>query len=79
VGSYFAGADATKTTGCSPLLDRGFVIASVYDALLAGIGSANIQFIQSEMQREEQKMIEYFGNRNRDEISALSTECIDFR
>lgn len=66
-GSYFAATDTTKAPGVSPLLHRGYIIASVNDALLSGIGSANPQLIQIEMAKEEAKMKEYFSNRNPDE------------
>jgi hypothetical protein len=78
VSSYYATADTTKTTGCSPLLDRGFVIAGAYDCALT-LGLANLQPLSVEMQKEEQNMIEYFSNRNRDEVSALSVEGVSFR
>lgn len=77
-GSYFATADTTKTTGCAPLLDRGFVIAGAYDCALT-LGLANLQPLSVEMQKEEQFMVEYFSNRNRDEAIALSTESVYFR
>ena len=76
-GSYFTAADTTKSPGVPPLLHRGFVIASVYDALLAGIGSANIQAVSVEMQKEQIKMENYFKNRNTDEVVVLSVPRVN--
>jgi hypothetical protein len=66
-GSYFTASDTTKSPGVAPILHRGYVINAVYDALLAGIGSASLQAISIEKQIEEKKMEKYFGNRNTDE------------
>lgn len=63
--SYFTASDTTKEPGVSPLLHRGFVIASAYDGALA-LGLPNISALSVEMQREEKKMIEYFAGRNND-------------
>ena len=76
-GSYFTVADTTKSPGVPPLLHRGFIIASVYDALLAGIGSANLQAVSVEMEKERIKMETYFRNRNTDEIPVLTTPAIN--
>ena len=76
-GSYFTASDTTKSPGVPPLLHRGFVIASVYDALLAGIGSANIQAVSVEMQKEQLKMQDYFKNRNTDEVVVLTTPRVN--
>lgn len=66
----YTAADTTATTGFSPLLDRGFVIACAYDAALT-LGLQNIQALALERQREEQKVVEYFANRNEDEEAVL--------
>lgn len=78
VGSYFTATDTTKSPGVSPLLHRGYVIAGAYDCALT-LGLENLQPLSVELQKEEQKMIEYFGNRNNDERMALSVESISFR
>ncbi len=64
--SYFAASDTTKAPGVPPLLHRGFVIAAAYDGALT-LGLPNLQPLSVEMAKEEQKMIEYFTNRNTDE------------
>lgn len=65
-GSYFAATDTTKTPGVSPLLHRGFVIASAYDGALT-LGLNNLSALAVEMQKEDLKMKEYFAIRNTDE------------
>lgn len=69
-GSYFASTDTTKEPGVSPLLHRGFVIASAYDGALT-LGLQNLQPLSVELQKEEQKMIQYFSIRNTDEVKRL--------
>lgn len=69
--SYFVATDTTKEPGCSPLLHRGFIIASAYDGALT-LGLANLQALGIELQREEQKMITYFSDRNNDSVSRMS-------
>lgn len=59
-------SDTTQPSGFSPLLDRGFVIACAYDIALT-LGLTNLQGLALERQREEQKAIEYFENRQKDE------------
>ena len=63
--SYFTASDTTKEPGVPSLLHRGFVIAGAYDCALT-LGLANLQPLSVEMQKEEQKMKEYFLNRNND-------------
>lgn len=70
-GSYFAATDTTKAPGVAPLLHRGFVIASAYDGAMT-LGLANLQPLAVEMQKEEQKMRDYFAIRNEDEIKKLT-------
>ena len=65
-GSYFTDSDTTKSPGVSPLLHRGFVIASAYDGALT-LGLNNLSALGLEMQKEDQKMKEYFSIRNTDE------------
>lgn len=66
VGSYFAATDTTKAPGVSPLLHRGFVIASAYDGALT-LGLNNLSALSVELQKEDLKMKEYFAIRNTDE------------
>lgn len=63
--SYFTASDTTKNPGVSPLLHRGFVIASAYDGALT-LGLANLQPLSIELQKEEKKMIIAFAGRNND-------------
>ncbi len=65
-GSYFADTDTTKAPGVSPLLHRGFVIASAYDGALT-LGTNNLSALAVELQKEDLKMKEYFAIRNTDE------------
>lgn len=74
--SYFVATDTTKAPGVSPLLHRGFVIAAVYDALLAGIGSADLQAISVERDREMQKMVNSFTIRNNDTKKVMTHKRI---
>ena len=64
--SYFVATDTTKAPGVSPLLHRGFVIASALDGVLT-LGLQNLQALSIEVAKEEKKMIDYFTNRNPDE------------
>jgi len=74
----FTALDTTKTTGFSPLLDRGFVMASAYDGAIA-LGLTNIQALSVEMQKEQSKMVQYFEDRNQDEERVLRPIGIRFR
>lgn len=65
--SYFTATDTTKEPGVANILHRGFVIASAYDGALT-LGLPNLQGLAVEMQKEEQRMKEYFLNRNNDEV-----------
>ena len=71
VGSRFVAADTTMEPGVSPLLHRGYVIASAYDGALT-LGLQNLQPLSVEMQKEEMKMARYFGDRNKDVRSAMT-------
>jgi len=64
--SYFIVTDTTKEPGVANTLHRGFVIASAYDCALA-LGLPNLKALSVELQKETAKMVNYFGNRNRDE------------
>jgi hypothetical protein len=72
VPSYFVATDTTKSPGVPPLLHRGFVIASAYDGALT-LGLSNLQPLSIEMVKEEQKMKDYFANRNTDEVKFIKT------
>ncbi len=76
--SYFAGTDTTKAPGVAPILHRGFVIAGAYDCALT-LGLQNIQPLLIEMQKEEQFMKEYFGNRGMDNEQKIRSANICFR
>jgi hypothetical protein len=71
-GSYFVATDTTKQPGVNPALHRGFVIASVYDMGLNGIGTVNMSVMQNERQLEINKMIEYFATRNNDQPKRMT-------
>ena len=75
--SYFAAADTTKAPGVSPLLHRGFVIASAYDGALT-LGLANLQPLAVELQREEVKMKQYFSDRDMDTKDRMTPAPISF-
>jgi len=68
--SYFAATDTTKEPGVSPLLHRGFVIASAYDGALT-LGLQNTQVLAVELAKEEKKMKDYFQIRHTDEVKRL--------
>lgn len=74
----FTATDTTETTGFAPILDRGFVIAGAYDIALT-LGLENLQPLSVEMQKEEQAMRDYFGNRGMDNDSRLTMRCVSFR
>lgn len=68
--SYFASTDTTKAPGVPPILHRGFVVASAYDGALT-LGLNNLQPLSVEVQKEEKKMIEFFAERNTDEVKQI--------
>lgn len=69
--SYFVATDTTKEPGVSNDLHRGFVIASAYDAALT-LGLENLQALSVELQKEEQKLEDYFSSRNTDTKGRLT-------
>ena len=69
-GSYFVATDTTKEPGVSPLLHRGFIIASAYDGAMT-LGLDNFNVLAVEQQKEESKMIDYFADRNEDVIKRM--------
>lgn len=71
--SYFVAADTTKAPGVSPLLHRGFVIASAYDCALT-LGLPSFQALALERRMEEEKMVRYFAERNQDETVIMTPE-----
>jgi len=75
-GSYFTASDTTKTPGVSPVLHRGYVIASAYDIALT-LGLANLRALAEERKREEENMIRYFAERGQDETVIMRPEpCV---
>lgn len=76
--SYFTASDTTKAPGVSPLLHRGFVIASAYDGALT-LALNNLQPLAVERDREIQRVKEYFGTRSNDERKQLTMSPISFR
>lgn len=72
VGSRFAATDTTKEPGVSPILHRGYVIASAYDGAMT-LGLKNVRNLQAERLLEEQKMITYFSRRNADQKGRMVT------
>ena len=74
--SYFAASDTTKEPGVSPLLHRGFVIASAYDIALT-LGLENLQPLSVELAKEEQKMKDAFATRNTDEEVFFSSQTVN--
>lgn len=64
--NYFTAADTTKSPGVSPLLHRGFVIASALDGAIT-LGLPNVGVLSTEFAKEQQKMMDYFENRKPDE------------
>lgn len=72
---YYAATDTTRTSGFSPLLDRGFVIASAYDGALE-LGLKNLQGLSVERQFEQQKVEKYFTVRNQDERHIMTPKKI---
>lgn len=76
--SYFAATDTTKAPGVSPLLHRGFVIASAYDGALT-LGLQNLQPLSVELEKEKTKVIDYFTIRNNDIDNVMTMKPIHFR
>jgi hypothetical protein len=76
-GSYFTSSDTTKSPGVSPLLHRGYVVASAYDIALT-LGLANLSALSVERQKEEQKVIQYFTVRNNDEKKQMTMSPINY-
>ena len=74
--SYFTVDDTTKEPGFSPMLHRGFVIASAYDIALT-LGLETLQPLSVELQKEEVKVREAFANRNTDEEIFFSSVTIN--
>lgn len=68
--SYFLATDTTKEPGVPADLHEGFVIKSAYDAAYT-LGLSNLQALGIEMQREEQKLVDYFSSRNTDSRGRL--------
>lgn len=65
--SYFAITDTTKEPGVASTLHRGAVIAAALDGAIS-LGLPNLNAISIENEKENQKMVQYFTNRNKDEV-----------
>lgn len=76
--SRFTATDTTKAPGVSPLLHRGYVIASAYDIAMT-LGLPNLSVLSVELEKERQKVIQYFGTRNNDERKIMSGKSFNFR
>ena len=68
--SYFVAADTTKQPGVADDLHRGFVVASAYDCAFT-LGLDNLQALSVELQKEEEKIDDYFASRLTDEPNIL--------
>ncbi len=73
---YYTASSTTQTSGFSPLLDRGFIIASAYDIALT-LGLPNAQALALDRQREEEKVVNYFASRNEDEEAIFTPSHSD--
>lgn len=71
--SYFVATDTTKEPGVPALLHRGFVISSAYDGAFT-LDLPNTKMLAIELEKEKQKMIEYFENRLTDEKLIMRTK-----
>lgn len=69
--SYFAATDTTKAPGVAQPLHRGFVIAAAYDGALT-LGLNNLQALSVELEKERQKVVDYFSIRNEDEVKRIT-------
>lgn len=76
--SYFAATDTTKQPGVAQPLHRGFVIASAYDGALT-LGLNNLQALSVELEKERQKVVDYFSIRNEDEVKRMTPRREDNR
>lgn len=75
--SYFVATDTTKAPGFSPLLHRGFAIASAYDGALT-LGLQNLQALSVELQKEQKKVEKYFADRNNDSEGNITMAQVNF-
>jgi len=73
--SYFDASSTTKSPGFSPLLHRGFIIASAYDIALT-LGLPNLSALAVERQREEERVVGYFAIRRQDETPVMKSRPI---
>lgn len=71
--SYFTAADTTKEPGVANVLHRGFIIAAAFDGALT-LGLKNLPALASEMEKEREKMMDYFLNRNNDEKVTIGSK-----
>lgn len=77
-GSYFSASDTTKTPGVSPLLHKGFVIASAYDIAIT-LGLDSIVTLRDQLAEERQKVVQYFSDRNQDIRKIMKPKPFNFR
>ncbi len=78
MGPAFTTSSTTTSPGVSPILHRGYVIASAYDGALA-LGLPTLQALGVERQKEEQKVVEYFAkDRRGDERNIITLKKINF-
>ena len=68
---YYTASSTTETTGFSPLLDRGFVIACAFDIAMT-LGLPNLRALSVERDREEEKVIQYFQSRNQGGVKRMT-------
>lgn len=68
--SYFVAADTTKQPGVADDLHEGFVVKAAYDAAMT-LGLANLQALSVELEKEEQKIDDYFASRLTDEPTVI--------
>lgn len=69
--SYFIATDTTKQPGVSNDLHEGFIVKAAYDAAYT-LGLTSLQALSLEMQKEEQKLVDYFSSRNMDSKGRLT-------
>lgn len=77
-GSPFTTTDTTKTPGVSPLLHRGYIIASSYDCALT-LGLDNLQVLANEREIEKRNVVQYFSNRNNDDRKNMTFKKILYK
>jgi hypothetical protein len=69
--SPFVSSDTTKQPGVADDLHEGFIVKSAYDAAYT-LSLSTLQSLAIEMQREEQKLVDYFSSRNTDKKGRIN-------